>query len=166
MIERILSKALPAPLRDTVFVRTWGFLQVPLIWACSPTVVQLDQRRCEVRIPLKRFTRNHLKSMYFGALAVGADVAGGLIAMKQIQEQGNRVSLVFKDFRAEFLKRPEGDVHFSCEQGEEVLALVQKAMASGERENLGVRITATVPKISGSEPVARFELTLSLKRKG
>ena len=44
-------------------------------------------------------------------------------------------------------------------------ALVARAIASGEREELPVRIVATVPEKLGSEPVAEFVLTLSLKRR-
>ena len=88
-----------------------------------------------------------------------------LIAMRLIQSEGGKVNLVFKDFQAEFLKRPEADVDFVCDQGDEVRALVKKATESGERENLAVKITAFCPKKLGNEPVAKFSLTLSLKRK-
>jgi hypothetical protein len=74
------------------------------------------------------------------------------------------MDLIFKDFHAEFLKRPEGDVHFSCEEGREINDLVAKARKSGERESLPVHITARVPSKLGEEPVARFILTLSVKR--
>jgi acyl-coenzyme A thioesterase PaaI-like protein len=152
-------------LRDTFFIRVWAFAKVPMIWACHPTVIELSAQRCEIKLPLRRFTKNHLKSMYFGALAVGADVAGGLMAIRYTQARKSRVSLVFKDFKANFLKRPESDVHFSCEQGDAIRALVEKAETSGERENLTVHVTATCPSTSGSDPVAVFELTLSLKRR-
>ena len=104
--------------------------------------------------------------MYFGALAAGADCAGGLIAMRLIETEGRgKVSLIFKDFHADFLKRAEGDTFFTCTQGEEIQALVRKAIESGERQNLPVHLTATVPSKLGEEPVAKFTLTLSLKRK-
>jgi acyl-coenzyme A thioesterase PaaI-like protein len=103
--------------------------------------------------------------MYFGALAAGADCAGGLIAMRLIQEEGNQVALIFKDFQASFLKRAEGDVLFTCEEGLAIRELVQKALRSGEREEMSVRVKATVPPQFGQDPVAEFVLTLSLKRK-
>ena len=78
---------------------------------------------------------------------------------------GGRVAVIFKDMRAEFLKRAEADVHFAVDQGREIVALIEKADASGERENLPVRVVATVPKLLGPEPVARFTLTLSVKRR-
>ena len=85
--------------------------------------------------------------------------------MRQIRAGGGGVSLIFKDFRAEFLKRAEGDVLFTCEDGAGISELVRRARGSGERENMPVRVTATVPTEFGSEPVAKFELTLSLKRR-
>jgi hypothetical protein len=91
------------------------------------------------------------------------------MAMRLIQqaesEGKGRVALVFKDFHAEFLKRAEGDVHFTCTQGAEIRALVARTIASGERESLPVQVIATVPKKLGDEPVAKFVLTLSLKKK-
>jgi len=156
---------LHSTIRDTFFVRAFGFLKVPMIGYLKPVVLEMTDTRIVVKFPLNRRSKNHLGSMYFGALCVGADVAGGLIAMKIIKQSKKNVALVFKDFQAEFLKRPEGDVHFICEQGREIAALVEKTIASGSRENLPVHLVATVPKISGDEPVAKFKLTLSLKYK-
>ena len=72
--------------------------------------------------------------------------------------------MIFKDYHADFLKRAEGDVHFICEDGIAIQNLVHEAEKTGARQNLPVHIVATVPKIS-SEPVAKFVLTLSIKKK-
>lgn len=161
-----IAQVIPAQLRNTFLLRAFGLFKVPLILFCSPTVVEMTDDRCVVKIPLNRRTRNHLGSMYFGTLAVGADVAGGFMAWRLIDKlSGGRVSLIFKDFKAEFLKRPEGDVFFTCEEGQAIRELVKKTIDTGERQNLPVHITATVPSLLGTEPVARFVLTLSLKRR-
>ena len=164
MTKGLISESL----KQTFFIRAFGLTKIPMLFFISPTVVELTDQRCVVRVPLNRRTRNHLRSMYFGVLCAGADCAGGLIAMKLIAEKSKlqkvKIALVFKDFKAEFLKRPDGDVHFICEEGDAVRALVDKTAESSDRENMTVHVVATVPSKS-SEPVARFELTLSLKRK-
>jgi hypothetical protein len=105
--------------------------------------------------------------MYFGALAIGADCAGGLLAMDQIKRSGGQVSLVFKAFQATFLKRPESDVYFICEDGAAIREQVRRALDSGDRITEPMRIQAAVKLADGSfEPVAEFILELSLKRKG
>lgn len=152
-------------LKETIKLRAFGFLKIPMIFFCSPRLIELSDDAVEMVIPLNYRTKNHLGSMYFGALAVGADVAGGLVAMRMIQNGGNKVSLIFKDFRAEFLKRPESDVHFRSVEGAKVKALVERTLATGERQNETVEVIATCPKKFGTEPVAKLYLTISLKTK-
>jgi len=103
--------------------------------------------------------------MYFGVLAVGADLAGGLAAMEHIRKSDVNVALIFKDMQAEFLKRAEGDTVFTCVDGDAIQQLVQSSIDSGERMEMPVHIIATVPDRFQDDPVARFRLTLSLKRK-
>jgi acyl-coenzyme A thioesterase PaaI-like protein len=161
-----LIQAVPRRLRATLRLRAFGLARIPMLFFISPTVQEVSDDRIVVKVPLNRRTRNHWGSMYFGALAAGADCACGLLAVSLIEEDPlakGRVSLIFKDFHAEFFKRAEGDVHFICEQGAEIRKLIQSVVKSGSRENLLVDVIATVPKKLGQEAVARFQLTLSLK---
>lgn len=152
-----------SPLKGTLFIRAFALRYIPMIGYCRPSVIELSEERVEIKIPLTRKTKNHWGSMYFGALAVGADIAGGFLAMHIIRERKTKVSLVFKDFKAEFLKRPMGDVHFISSQGAGIKELVEQAIASGERVSMPVEVTAVVPSES-SEPVAKMTVTLSLKK--
>ncbi len=152
-------------IRETLFIRGFTFTQIPLIFFVGPRVISLDDDGAEVMIPLGLRTRNHWGTMYFGALCVGADLAGGLNAMSIIRKRHPRVTLVFKDFQAKFLKRPDGDVMFTCRQGREIADAVAQADRSGERLTIPLDIVATVPSKYGAEPVAQFVLGLSLKRK-
>jgi len=151
-------------LRETVFLRLWAFRKIRLLSFLSPSVVEFGRDRCVIRVPLNRRTRNHLGSMYFGALCAGADCAAAYLALRMTEGIGG-FSVIFKDVRAEFLKRAEADVFFACEQGEEIRELLRKGRESGERENLALRVVATVPSKLGDEPVARFEMTLSAKKR-
>ena len=130
----------------------------------KPSVMEISDERVVVRIPLRRRTRNHLGSMYFGALSVGADCSVGALAMYLIKRQPENISLIFRNFSAEFHKRAEGDVDFCCSQGKEISNLIAQAAASGERVEMPVNVIATVPA-QGGDPVATFRLTLSLKRR-
>ena len=150
--------------KANLYLKFFGLTKIPLLWFCRPKIINLDSNSVEIQIPLKRRTKNHLGSMYFGALSVGADITGGFLAMMCIQKSKRKVALIFKDFKADFLKRAEGDVHFRCNQGSNIVNLVEKTIKSGQRESMIVNIDAYVPSIS-SDLVATFELTLSLKEK-
>ena len=152
--------------KETLAVRAWALRNVFLLYFVKPSIVEVNDARCEIRIPLNwRTRRRDIGAMYLGALCMGADIASGLIAFHLQRTRGLRVSFIFKDMRAEFLKRAEDDVHFSCDEGANVVALVERAIASGEREETTVNVIARVPKKLGEEPVARFAMTLSVKRK-
>jgi acyl-coenzyme A thioesterase PaaI-like protein len=149
--------------KDTLMLRSFGLLKVPMILFTSPVVEELNAHRAVVRIPLSWRTKNHWGSMYFGALAVGADSAGGILAMQHINAQKPaKFSLVFKDFKADFLRRPTEDVRFVCEEGEAIAAMVAQADKTGERQNYPLKILAFIA--SEKSPVATFTLTLSIKR--
>lgn len=150
--------------RETLWVRGWALRNVFLLWFVRPSIVELNGDRCEIVIPLNwRTRRRDIHAMYLGVLVMGADVAGGLIAFNLVMRSKERVSFLFKDVKGEFLKRAEDDVHFACEEGAAIRALMQNAKASGERQETTVHVTATVPSKLGTEPVARFALTLSVK---
>lgn len=165
MLEELLKKNVPKKYQDTMFVRLFGFMKVPLIFWVAPSVIKMDDKECIIKIPLNRRTKNHLNSMYFGVLCTGADIAGGLVAMNEITASKKKVALSFKDFKADFLKRAEGDVHFIVTQIPEIKQFVAEVIKSGERMNFPVEIKAVVPSINQDEVVATFTLTLSLKLK-
>tara|TARA_Y100001934_G_C12144669_1_gene674294 strand:+ start:286 stop:765 length:480 start_codon:yes stop_codon:yes gene_type:complete len=146
----------------TWMIRLFGFTKVAMIAYCRPRVIVFDDTTLEIKIPLNRRTRNHINTMYFGALSVGADITGGFLALPPIQKSKRKIILLFKDFNAKFLKRAESDVHFICKDGEAVKNLVDAAIKTQERQNFKLKIIAKTPKIS-DDIVAEFELTLSLK---
>lgn len=152
-------------LLGTLFLRYFGLTKVPMILYLRPRLMEWTKDRVVIKIPLARRSKNHLGSMYFGALAAGADLAAGFVAVAAIRESGQNISFVFKDMRAEFLKRVEGDAHFICDEPVLVADLVEKALETDERVDLLIPITVTCPKKLKDEPVAKFALTLSLKRK-
>jgi acyl-coenzyme A thioesterase PaaI-like protein len=165
MIPTKLLNSIPTPVKATVMLRAIGLWKIPLLFSVKPTVVELNDEKAVIRIRLSRWTKNHLGSMYFGTLAIGADAAVGLAAVHHIyKHKAKKLQLVFKDFKADFLKRPDDNVLFICDEGHHVEELVKKAKADGERHHLTIHGRAVLEK-APEEPVATFALTLSLKNK-
>ncbi len=154
----------PMLLKETLFVRALA-LKIPMFLWLGPRVLELDDEGCAILLPLGWRSKNHLGSMYVGALCAGADLASGLNAAKLIRERHPRVVPIFADLRCEFLKRADGDVVFRSREGRRVAEAMRTADETGERVTLPVDVVATVPSKYGDEPVARFTMGLSLKRR-
>ena len=135
-----------------------------MLFYCRPKIIFLDDDSIKVRIKLRRRVKNHLGSMYLGALTIGADITSGYFAFHHLQKQNKKISLIFKDIHANFYKRALGDVVFECNHGKEISRMIDQSIQTSKRENLPVEVVACVPSIS-EEMVAKFTLTLSVKVK-
>ena len=150
-------------LKMTLYIRYFGLTKVPMIFYCRPRVLDITSDSVTVKIPLLRRNKNHVGSMYLGALSVGDDITSAMLALSVIKKSKKKIIPIFKDFNVEFLKRAEGDVHFECTEGEKIKSLVQKVIDTGNRCNEIIHVIAYVPSKLENQPVAKFKLTLSLK---
>lgn len=151
--------------KANIFIRIFGLWKIPLVGFIRPWIIEATEQRMILKVPLNRRNRNHLHSMYFGALSIGAEVCMAVIAVRKIYEGKLPVDFVFKDFKANFLKRATGDVHFICDDVQIVSQQLTDTMKSEERTNRLLKAYAIVPSQSGTEKVAEFEITLSLKKR-
>ena len=152
-------------LKMTAFVRFFGVVLNPLVAIVSPTIMEMDDHRTVLKVPLNFVTRNHLKVMYFGALNIGAELSIAVLAFKKTRESSKKIDFIFKDFKAQYLKRAEGDVHFICEDNQTVLAQMAEAEESTERITRTLKAYAVVPSRDPNEKIAEFELTLSVRQR-
>ena len=137
-----------------------GKLKIPMIGYVSPSLIELTDEKATVKIKLRRRTKNHLRSMYFGALAIGADLVGGIHAFYYAEKTNAKISFAFKDLKADFLMRAESDVLFTTKDGLIIQEAMQKALSENTRINQPVTIKAF--NTSG-EKVAEFVVTASFK---
>lgn len=149
--------------RFQYFLWLFGHFKVPLIGHLRSKLISLNDQEIVVKIPLKRRSKNHLNSMYFGALAVGADIAGGLHSFYFSKMLKLKVSVVFKSFEAQFLRRAESDVYFICMDGEKVKAMIIESQETKKRVNSFVKINAYTNYPDNKEAIADFILELSVK---
>jgi len=149
--------------RFAFFMWYFGHFKVPLIGYVKPTLIELNDKKIVIKLRLNRRSKNHLNSMYFGALAIGADLAGGLHGFYHAKRAKINIALAFKSFQAEFLRRPETDVYFISDMGDTVAGMITETQTSGLRVNKPLNVTAYTNYPQQPEVVARFVLELSLK---
>jgi hypothetical protein len=151
-------------LKITALINLFSAFQIPLLAFVTPKIVEVSENKSVARIRLGLRTRNHLGVMYFGALGMGAELSVALAAILAIQDSGKKIDFIFKDFKAEFLKRADSNVHFICDEARDVRQLVMDAAATSERISRTFNGYAIVPSKS-EEPVMKYSLTLSVKQR-
>lgn len=120
----------------------------------------LNQSTCEVTIPYFWRSQNPFKSIYFAALAGAAELSTGALCQLALAGRGP-FSMLVVDFRAEYFKKANTKITFSCDQGEELFSLIEQ-LNPGDSSQLTMISTG---KNTSGETVAKFYVTWSFKRK-
>ena len=131
-----------------------------MIGYCSPSVLKSSTKETKVKIKLRRRTKNHLKTMYFGALCIGADFTAGLLVLNILKKHKSKANLIFKDFQVDFLKRADSNIVFICNDHDIINESVLKNLKFSKRENFTISVDAFNKK---DEIVSKFKLTTSIK---
>lgn len=123
-------------------------------------VKTLTLEKCEVTIPYTWKSQNPFKSIYFAALAGAGELSTGALCQLTQAGKGNFSMLVI-DFKAEFFKKSDQKITFTCDQGLELNELIDSLSPQGTGT---MTLVSTGTKKSG-EVVAKFYVTWSFKRK-
>lgn len=141
-----------------------GLFKIRMIGFVGPRVVRWSKEQIVIRIRLNRRSKNHVNSMYLGALAVGAELAAGVPAAFLGQLHKQKFSLLFKNMECEFIKRSDADVYFEVNEMPIFEALVQQCAEDNERRLLPVPVNAYIHYGEpNQELVATFSFGLSFK---
>ncbi len=121
---------------------------------------ELNAEKCVVTLPYSWRTQNPFKSIYFAAMAGAGELSTGALCQLAISDLG-KFSMLVVDFRAEYYKKANQTITFTCAQGEELFRLLQ-AIPPNESGKLLMISSGKNPQ---GDEVARFYVTWSFKRK-
>ncbi len=139
-----------------------GRFKIPMLGFTGIKLLEINDTKAVTKIRLKRKTKNHLNSMYFGALAVGADVAAGIHAFYFANIHQKKISFAFKGMSCEFIKRAESDCTFISKDGKKVEAAILKSINTGDRVNETTNVEVFDEQ---NDLVATFQMIVSVKCK-
>jgi len=144
-------------------IKFFGFMlfRLPSLLFWGIRVKNMDNDHCQIHIPFNWRTKNPFKSIYFAALSGAAELSTGLLVQKNVFENGTFSMLVVESI-ANFHKKADTDIVFSCDQGREVnafFATLDKPNASG------TLLLTSVGRNKNNQIVAEFKFKWSLKRK-
>lgn len=143
------------------FIFWWAmFFKLPSAVFWRLKIKSLTPEKCEVSIPYFWRSQNPFQSIYFAALAGAAELSTGALCQLAMAGKG-KFSMLVVDFRAEYQKKANDKIIFSCNQGLELQELID-GLQPDETNKLTMISTG---KNSKGEVVARFFVTWSFKKK-
>lgn len=150
--------------KENLMLKVLTFFRMPMVSYVSPKIIEIAEKRCVLKVPLKRRTRNIAGSMFLGALTTGADVAAGIPIVLEMSRIKKKISYAVKTLQCSFLKAAKSDVYFYVENADQIRNFVHEVIANpGIRKEHTVEVIAKCPATNGDESIARFTLVFSAK---
>jgi hypothetical protein len=125
-------------------------------------IQEVSAQRAAVVIPYNWRTKNPFRSIYFAALAGAGELSTGVLA-NMARMRGGPISMLVVGQSSEFVKKATTPTVFTCEQGDMVQAVVQKAIETQAAQTLTMESTG---RNTAGEVVCKVYITWSFKAKG
>lgn len=133
---------------------------IPLAAGLGLTVEEVGRNRVVTSLPLRRRTRNHVGSIYFGAQMTQAEITMGLLLFHQYPP--GHWSMQVKRVEADFLARGRSRLRAICAPANDALATLDQARTNDEG-----RAEAWLPvevADEGGEKVAEMRFLAAIQR--
>ncbi|WMX12042.1 MULTISPECIES: DUF4442 domain-containing protein [unclassified Aureispira] len=152
-------------LSNPVLQRLFLLAKLPAAFFMGVKVQSVSPQEAKVTVPYSWRSQNPFKSTYFAAQAAAAEMSTGVLAMLALQGRG-KISMLITKMEATYGKKAVSTATFTCKEGDKIIAAVQKAIETGEGQEVSILTIGTQIDKNGQEvEVSRFTFTWSFKVK-
>ena len=138
------------------------FLKIPISWIAGVRLKVMNDEICITKVKFGWLNQNPFNSMFWAVQGMAAEFSTGFLCAEKIRKSGKKISMLVVHNQAEFTKKAVGRVTFSCLQGKELDAVLQKAIETGEGQTLTM---FSEGKDQKGDLVSKFAFTWSFKVK-
>lgn len=138
------------------------FLKIPISWIAGVRLKEMNDEICITKVKFGWLNQNPFNSMFWAVQGMAAEFSTGFLCAEKIRKSGKKISMLVVHNQAEFTKKAIGRVTFSCLQGKELDAVLQKAIETGEGQTLTM---FSEGKDEKGDVVSKFAFTWSFKVK-
>lgn len=138
------------------------FLKIPISWIAGVRLKEMNDETCITKVKFGWLNQNPFNSMFWAVQGMAAEFSTGFLCAEKIRKSGKKISMLVVHNQAEFTKKAVGRVTFSCLQGKELDAVLQKAIETGEGQTLTL---FSEGKDQKGDLVSKFAFTWSFKVK-
>ena len=140
-------------------MRLYFLQKLPSLYFWGVRIKKCTLQKAEVTIPFSWRTQNPFRSTYFAALSGAAELSTGTLALLGLAGR-ERISMLVVEISAQYFKKADATVTFTCEQGETLIAAIDKAMETGESQQFVANTTGRLPN---GEVACEMQITWSFK---
>lgn len=136
------------------------FTRLPSAYICGVRLRSIDANQCITSVPYKWLSQNPFKSTYFACQAMAAEMSTGMLGLGHTYKANPHISLLVVKIEGEFFKKATGRIYFTCANGADIQAAIEKSRQTGEGHSVAC---VSLGKNSAGELMSEFKITWSFK---
>ncbi len=105
---------------------------LPSAWLAGIKIEMLTEHQAVISVRYKWFNKNPFRSLYFGIMAIAAEVSTGVLCMGHLYKRQPSVSMLLVKTEAVFHKKATGKILFTCSDGDVVKDAILAAVATNK----------------------------------
>ena len=134
--------------------------KLPLTFLSGIKATALSPTSATTSVKYGYLNTNPFKSIYYGVLAMTAELSTGILAIFSIGKYEESISLLVIESNGKFHKKATGKIKFTCNEG----VLFQEALEKCIQENIPVTVSASTKGFNEqNELVCEYTFTWSFK---
>ena len=144
-------------------ISLFTLLRLPSVWLCGIRVTLLEQSFCEAKVKHRWINQNPFNSMFWAVQGMAAELTTGMLLMQEIQTLKRKVSMLVLNNKANFSKKAQGRITFSCNSADLITNAIKKLLETDKPQTLWLT-SKGIDKNNDLVSTFEFEWTLLIKK--
>lgn len=143
-------------------INTFLLFKLPSAYLTGVRVKSISETTCITKVKHRWINQNPFKSMFWAVQGMAAELSTGALVMDKINSSQQNISMLVASNRAIFHKKARGKITFKCEEGEEVMEAIRKAVETGEGQTIWMKSEG---RDAAGDLVSEFEFEWTIKKR-
>jgi hypothetical protein len=144
-------------------ISLFTLLRLPSVWLCGIRVTLLEQSFCEAKVKHRWINQNPFNSMFWAVQGMAAELTTGMLLMQEIQISKKKVSMLVLNNKANFSKKAQGRITFSCNSADLITNAIKKLLETDKPQIL-LLTSKGIDENNDLVSTFEFEWTLIIKK--
>ena len=144
-------------------ISLFTLLRLPSVWLCGIRVTLLEQSFCEAKVKHRWINQNPFNSMFWAVQGMAAELTTGMLLMQEIQISKRKVSMLVLNNKANFSKKAQGRITFSCNSAGLITNAIKKLLETDKPQTLWLT-SKGIDENNDLVSTFEFEWTLLIKK--
>ena len=144
-------------------ISLFTLLRLPSVWLCGIRVTLLEQSFCEAKVKHRWINQNPFNSKFWAVQGMAAELTTGMLLMQEIQISKRKVSMLVLNNKANFSKKAQGRITFSCNSADLITNAIKKLLETDKPQTLWLT-SKGMDENNDLVSTFEFEWTLLIKK--